>query len=78
MTVFHHHNQYGPVCGVRDGVNALDFGGHVTCKRCLKIPPEYWRGTAYEYRDGKTFIVKNEDPEQGRRSHMGLRERWSR
>lgn len=57
--VFHRHNAYGPVCGVRDGCSAKDFDPpEVTCKRCRRIPPTVWEREHYVYRDGSIFLAE--------------------
>lgn len=57
MIAFHHVHPNGvTACGKPRGVNALDFGGEITCKRCCKSPPDTYSQYAYVYRDGKIFI----------------------
>lgn len=55
--VFHRFDAYGPICGVRDGVNALDMDPpEITCRRCMKIPVEWWRGQKTEWKDGRLLL----------------------
>jgi hypothetical protein len=55
---FHRFDRYGPACGTRDGVNALDMEGEVTCKRCRRMMPGIERGQHYEYREDRVFLVQ--------------------
>lgn len=80
MPAFHHFNQLGPVCGVRDGVNAEDMDPpEVTCRRCRKQPPVFLSGKRYDYREDRVFIVPG-DPDDLTKPRCGQwsghREQW--
>lgn len=60
--VFHRFNQYGPVCGTRDGVNAADMTPpQITCRRCLRAPVDMFaRWQTWRF-DGASFVVDRAD-----------------
>ena len=52
--VSHWFGPYGPRCGTRDGVNALDMDDEtVTCKRCIKAPRSPFDAITPQWTDGR-------------------------
>ena len=71
MSVFHRFGPYGPVCGARDGCNAADFEPpEVTCKRCKKIPSNYWDEHKTYILGGRILVSPTWDLPEGARGYV--------
>lgn len=62
--VSHWFGPYGPRCGTRDGVNALDMDDEtVTCKRCIKAPRSPFDAITPQWKDGRWVLADAPAPE---------------
>lgn len=68
----HHFHMGAPICGAdyKRAVNAAEQSPpEVTCRRCLRIPPEpgiHYPPRHYARKDGRTFIVEGFAPDPER------------